>query len=748
MNKKDKKAQITLFVILALIIIIVIGVIYFAFMRGEVIEEEFKEEAVPEEFKPVETYVINCIHQKGVEAIKKLGEHGGYIDPADTYLSGGMFKIYPSSPTRSEFVSFSTEEVLSPVPYYVHVPGRASSRNYEIDLEIPTIKEMEEQVSRYIKRELPMCEGDFSKLEERGFDVSASQEIEVITNIMSDDIRIYVTQKIEMTKENVKTTKSKFTSNIRFPFMKYYDLAINLTKAALFSQFTDTFTEKLIDYHAGVDFSLLPPKGTVTNHDPYIITWSKEKVKMDLQGLLLSYVPSLQINNSKNYQPITGSGIDVNFLKTSVLNTSINPELLRNIEIDFLYLDQPIDFNINPSKGDLIVPSTHLNTPPHDMIPVSYDTTYRFFYDVSWPLIIVISQETPLEIRDFKYVFALESNLIENKGILEWLIGLGTVPYSYSDLELIFDSAEVELPDPSGDTTSYTPRPYSHSLFCKEEAWVSGNIKVKAEDKETGQPLENANLIFSCGEYDDCWVGRTQIDADSGAAIWEGSLPLCQGGILSIQKNGYATLPILLSTDEEALENLGTKKLSAFKEIKIDVKKYNIIKDFVFDTVEKTWNDPAPSIDSIQPIDKDNEIVMLTFTKQEAISFLPYTTMVLFGKGVDEEVMVNLVPGSYSISASVIDDNGIHIPAYCTEIQGEKLPDKALDMKPAKFGGAEIGEATTGFFDIKASDLEKDVLEIRVIKPPYPPCIEQLQELSKIEEYSLLYKTEIWPVFR
>ena len=99
-------------------------------------------------------------------------------------------------------------------------------------------------------------------------------------------------------------------------------------------------------------------------------------------------------------------------------------------------MSEPVDKCVKPSKGDIIKPGVRI-TPAKFIIPGSQQNTYGFYYDVSWPLIIMINEKTPQsEINDFRYIFALESNMIENKGLMEWALGLGTIPYTSSTLNL------------------------------------------------------------------------------------------------------------------------------------------------------------------------------------------------------------------------------------------------------------------------------------------------------------------------
>src|SRR3989338_3536629 len=85
MGKKriGKKAQVTIFMVLGIIILIVGGV--YLYTREEGISTavrpgtEVQIEQVPSEFLPVQSFVEGCLGQAGKQGLKLIGEHGGFI---------------------------------------------------------------------------------------------------------------------------------------------------------------------------------------------------------------------------------------------------------------------------------------------------------------------------------------------------------------------------------------------------------------------------------------------------------------------------------------------------------------------------------------------------------------------------------------------------------------------------------------------------------------------------------------------
>mgnify|MGYP001594532819 CR=1 FL=1 len=76
----NKSAQVTLFVIVAILIVSSVGLIYYL---------QTKPSAVPVEFQAVENYFTECIKGKMQEGSALLGSQAGYISPPEFEKGSG-----------------------------------------------------------------------------------------------------------------------------------------------------------------------------------------------------------------------------------------------------------------------------------------------------------------------------------------------------------------------------------------------------------------------------------------------------------------------------------------------------------------------------------------------------------------------------------------------------------------------------------------------------------------------------------
>jgi len=113
----SKKSQVTLFIIIGLVLIVSIGA--FIYIKSISVStdkplEIIREEA-PQDFKPVQSYVIQCVEELTKEAFTIIGKNGGYINLEDHDYTGSAINIDPTYPTESEALVISDAQKI---PYF------------------------------------------------------------------------------------------------------------------------------------------------------------------------------------------------------------------------------------------------------------------------------------------------------------------------------------------------------------------------------------------------------------------------------------------------------------------------------------------------------------------------------------------------------------------------------------------------------------------------------------------------------
>lgn len=164
--KKEKKAQVTIFIIMG--IIIVAGVVSFVMVKQTDITR------LTPETEKIYNFVQGCINQAGIDTIFMVGEKGGYYD--------------------SNF---------DELPYYY-----ADGKTY-----VPTKEQIEQEISFGLPFEISVCINDFENFPD--YEI-ASEEPIIQTEILDNQVIIKTNYPLTITKGVDTTTLKKF-KDIRIP---------------------------------------------------------------------------------------------------------------------------------------------------------------------------------------------------------------------------------------------------------------------------------------------------------------------------------------------------------------------------------------------------------------------------------------------------------------------------------------------------------------------------------------------------
>jgi len=187
-----KKSQITVYILLALILAIGYGLI--VYLRNSETEkvEIGKISNMPFEISPIKTYIENCIENTGKNALLLIGKQGGYYKLKNPYLKDDNFNL----------------------PYYIY--------NY-IDFS-PSIKDIENEISKYIDNRLESCINNFEEFKKIGFDISqdkpkSNTKIAINSAYIEVNFPIVITkggniQKIEKLSSSINNVHLKSIHNV------------------------------------------------------------------------------------------------------------------------------------------------------------------------------------------------------------------------------------------------------------------------------------------------------------------------------------------------------------------------------------------------------------------------------------------------------------------------------------------------------------------------------------------------------
>ncbi|MBU1974982.1 MAG: hypothetical protein KKG59_01110 [Nanoarchaeota archaeon] len=672
-----KKGQVTIFVILGLIIVILVGLALF--LKNSVTTPEDKPITVDKELEPLKEYIEECMYLTAKDAIIQIGLSGGYVDPirADVVPIQGRYTEGPGilfpPPIHGETFDPETADI---VPYWWYYDSGNNAKTNRPSLNYGPLS-IETQLNEYIRDNLDEC-FDFLPWEQKGYEIKPKGNKVVKTTIAERNVQVDLDYEISVTLDGSELKMERYRTEVDVKLKNAYTLATRIFETIVDPEapYLERLTLNVIGPYAMTENSEFPPLMEVVKtgrQRPKI--WIEPQVQTKMEELLQDYVPLVHLQGARdNIVPIiinkdpTLQNFFLNFIMP------IDKEGISDFHsyyVDFLYLSGnngwPMHLKINDGgalMGDTIF---EINFPMHMAI-----TKYSFKYDISYPVLIRIHEDDAFMGEGYTFQMAYEVNIRRSK-------------------PLVGDFSMIEVD--TGGT----------SLFCDEEQKKTGFITVKTKDAVSGQPLADVDLKFDC-LAEACSMGTTQLSG--GDAIWSGKFPICWGGQLVPTLEDYfgKSQPVSTVIDEPGEVTL---ELEEFKEIRLEVRKKEIGSNWVF----------LPDVQDV-PLDTDESaMVILKRVPDGAESIHHAVGSALWNWTTPETVRDNLtlVSGKYTIQAYIYKGAGDGFYTEPKELclaAGDCGGDHKVTLNMSMIGNLDLLENET--IEITVEDLQKDKIIIYI----------------------------------
>jgi len=704
----QRRAQVTLFIIIGLIILIIAGIALYMSQRiteEAVIPEIAKINEVPADLQPIKSFVESCLMEKAEEALRMLGDRGGYIDPEKQGLRLG------NEPTESDLVRFAPGSDLK-VPYWVYLK---SSNKCTGNCQFKIVPEnelflyrktgkvsIEGQVDDYINEHLASCLADFQIFKDQGYTINPSGEIKTTTKVRDTDIEIYVNYPVQV-ERNGRSTLQHYYVIIPLNLRKIYEQAVTIANLEGEFKFLEKDTLNLLSGYTAVNPDRLPPMSESTFLYGKTVTWRKSDVKVRIQEMLATYIQLLQVYGSLNFEPYNFPGDDV---RTNLYNAGMlipSNTSYAGLAVSFNYLNfwDPIYFDLN-CKGELCQPESG-NNPFINFMGLQ---RYEFVYDISFPTLVEINDPNAFNNRGYDFRFFLEANIRNNQ-------------------PLVPEFNPIEAPTGVG----------SESMLCDYDKRNSGNVTVTVKDGDSNKPLDGVQITYTCtGES--CYMGETK----NGAL--NSKFPICLGGILGYIKEGYLGKSKILTTELDRSEVLDDLILNPMKEIPFVMKKNKVVK------TSNGWQFQTTSI----PLD-NNEEAMITLTRKGAVEDEEFFSSADI-RGNQTNGTLRIVPGVYDIDIQLLTEGDLVIPERKEKVDTGLFSEKTITYPKIDFnystypsGGLKLEYTFT------KEDLAKNKLILYAVNPDIAGIpesarkIEDLDQMYQVENYSEKYSSSLKPRF-
>jgi len=349
-----KKGQVTIFVIIA-ILVVVAGILIYT------LDDSFREEPIPTSIEPVKTAFMDCVEAKTSLAVSLLESNGGYIESPE-FVPGTRYQPFSSKLKLGGLR----------IPYWFYTSGSSLEKT-----QVPTVEFMEDQISRFIERESLEC--DFDLFEEEGFHVKSGKPI---AEVKIDDDFVQVDLNMDLSVEK----------GMESAILKDHNLRVNTNLGSLYEAAKEIYDREQSEY--------------------FLEKYSVDVVRLyaPVDGVELTCSPMVW-NADQIYENIS-EGLEVNI---GSLNNKGRRDDYYTVDLDtdystrFYYSkDWPTYMEINPTDGNMLVAKPVGNQQGMGVLGFCY-VPYHFVYNLRHPVLVQVTEGG--EMFQFPMVVLIEGNL-------------------------------------------------------------------------------------------------------------------------------------------------------------------------------------------------------------------------------------------------------------------------------------------------------------------------------------------------
>jgi len=372
------KAQVTLFVIIAILIVSAAGTIYYLSSQASksvLAREQAIINSVPEKFRPAEENFMSCLKGKANDALVILGAQAGYIS-------------LPDEDPASDYMPFSnTADLLgAKVPYWWYVSGNNLQKN-----QVPSLSSMQNQIEDYMDQNAPDCESSLRLLE--GFEVNAEQPKTTAT-INDDYVDFSIEYPISIAYANSSLTVQKQVFTVPMQLGKMYKIS---------RQVMDKENENYTFEERTLDTIFLYPEipSTSLSFECSPKLWTKTAVQESVKKVILNNIPFIKFKGTNYAKSNKYFEIDVG--KTD-----------KSISTNILALTNPFKFEVIPSDGELLKGQQIIGEGENEALDYIKNlfciSSYHFVYTVGYPVIVQMTDK-----NGYLFQFSFLSLVVNNQ---------------------------------------------------------------------------------------------------------------------------------------------------------------------------------------------------------------------------------------------------------------------------------------------------------------------------------------------
>lgn len=341
--KGDKRGQVTIFIIIAILIVAGIG-IFFTFRQSSTFTQ------VPASIEPVYNTFLSCLNEETYVGIDVLESQGGYIKLPD-FQPGSSYMPFSS---QLDFLG-------NPIPYWYYVSGNNIQKE-----QVPSKVDMEKQLGNFIEEKINGCR--FDNYYEQGFEITLGDS-KANVKINKNKVEVSLDMDLNISKGEDTSLIRSHKISVDSKLGMLYDSAKKLYKHEQETLFLENYTIDTLRLYAPVD-------GVKLTCSP--LTWNANEVFDKLQEAIEANTLALKTREG-----------DFSLKKKE------NKYFVEDISVEgnVRFLNSKnwtYSFEVNPSEGNMLISQPVGNQQGMGILGFCY-VPYHFVYDVKYPVLVQIS---------------------------------------------------------------------------------------------------------------------------------------------------------------------------------------------------------------------------------------------------------------------------------------------------------------------------------------------------------------------
>lgn len=554
----NRKAQISIFIIIGVVLVFIAGITFFLIERGA--EEPLEGVLAPrteiafQGDQDVREYVMSCLRPIVLEGLEIMRLQAGYIDipaTAETLdVKDWRQDLHVvESAGKKEVVKSASPLSRNQVPYWI-----TATRS-----RIPSLRLMSSELENYIERELPECLGDYSEFKRLGFDVQAESPLSRVEFGRSVVVDLYMP--VLLTRGEIRTETPQFIFEVPIDIELIHHIAKRIADIEFQMAYMERLTNNVIEHNSGFDQQDLPPVSKLDmGFSCRKTTWRISQVETNLKDVLRRNLNFVRIGGTNFTRIIRPNPISQGFMDSLIYD--FFKEDYDHMKITHRYEPNwPIDLNIRPNTDGILSPSRKaVNAIP--IMPMLCGYKYRFKYDLQYPVMISITDGRSATIDPIGNVFE------EEKGY-EFMFPM--------KVALFGNQERVRRPSREPEQVGINLNELIgkvKSPFCQPNMRTTEKVTIRVSDAD--QPsirIPDAEVVYKCGlenPSNTCSMGQTDEDGEL-----ETNFPPCVNGHLKIIRRGYKEAVV---RDFSSFDAKGTYRIRVEleKNISIEIEKLYI----------------------------------------------------------------------------------------------------------------------------------------------------------------------------